>query len=85
MKVKFVQFPKHDSIPKGIIGQSILYELSSPFDPNNEFSKFWLQCHKCGLTTNLGSHDSIELDDGKVTISPSSTEMETPLSAWIFP
>jgi len=83
MKVKFIQFPEHDIIPKGIIGESTLYELLSPFDPKNEFSKFWLQCHKCGLTANLGSHDSIEIDNGNVTISPSIQCPKCPAHYWI--
>ena len=70
MQCKFIK-TKNDVIPKAKPGESILYELSSPFDPNSTLSKFWLQCHQCGLVANLGSHDSVEVRDDIVTISPS--------------
>jgi len=69
MQVKFILHPKNDCIPPPVIGESILYELSSSFTdkPN---SKYWLRCHKCGLAANLGDHD-VSVIDGIVTISPS--------------
>lgn len=69
MDVKFIQFPENDILPKGNIGESILYELSSCEDKS--LSRFWLQCHKCGLKANLGDHDSVEIKNGLVTITPS--------------
>ena len=69
MQVKFVKHPKNDYLPPKIIGESVMYELSSSFTdlPN---SKYWLRCHKCGLSANLGDHN-VTVIDGVITISPS--------------
>lgn len=70
MKVKFVYHPENDYLPPKIIGESVLYELSevSPSEPPN--SKYWLRCHKCGLSANLGDHEVV-IENGLITISPS--------------
>lgn len=70
MKVKFVKHPEND-ICKKAIGESILYEISSPFVPSKPFSKFFLNCYKCGIVANLGDHDKVDVTDGIVDIWPS--------------
>ena len=70
MNVKFVKHPEND-ICKKSIGESILYEISSPFIPDKPFSRFFLNCYKCGIVANLGDHDKVDVNDGVVTISPS--------------
>ncbi len=71
MQVKFVKHPENDVIPprNPDIKSPIIYELASSFTdkPN---SKYWLRCHKCGLSANLGDHD-VTIKDGAVTINPS--------------
>jgi len=82
MIVKFFK-TTNDIIPKPVLGESILYELGSPFDPKNPLSLYWLQCHSCGLVANLGSHDSVEIKEGLVTISPSLDCPKCPAHYWI--
>ena len=82
MNVKFVK-TTNDVIPKPVIGESVLYELTSPFNPDKPLSRYWLQCHECGLVANLGSHDSVEVKDGIVTISPSIDCPKCPAHYWI--
>ena len=84
IKVKFIHHPENDILPKGTIGESIVYELSSCFS-DKLLSRFWLQCHKCGLKANLGDHDSVEVIDGLVTISPSCDcpNAKCPAHYWI--
>ncbi|MBL4817954.1 MAG: hypothetical protein JKY15_01805 [Deltaproteobacteria bacterium] len=70
MEVKFIHHPEND-ICKKSIGESILYEISSPFNPSKPHSRFFLNCYKCGIVANLGDHDKVEIKDGVVTIFPS--------------
>jgi hypothetical protein len=72
MKVEYLKKEKDDYVlSKGITGRAILYELPEPFDPTHPLSRFWLNCYKCGIVANLGSHTSVEVKDGIVTINPS--------------
>lgn len=82
MIVKFVSRPEHDICPS-VKGEAILYEISSPFIPSKPFSKYWLCCHSCGLVGNLGDHDSVQVVDGLVTISPSIQCPKCPAHYWI--
>lgn len=70
MKVKFVLHPKHDCLPPKSIGESILFEMSEVSPPEPPNAKYWLRCHKCGLSANLGEHE-VSIIDGIITISPS--------------
>ena len=70
MEVKFVHHPEND-ICKGVIGESILYEIKSPFIPSKPYSKYFLNCYKCKIVANLGDHERVEIKDGVVSIWPS--------------
>ena len=70
MEVKFIKHPENDIIPKGEPGESVLIELSSPFNPDKPNSKYWLRCHECGKSANLSDHE-VQINNGIVNISPS--------------
>ena len=70
MKVKFVHHPENDCLPPRMAGESVLYELSAVFAPEKPNSKYWLRCHKCGISANLGDHE-VTINNGSITISPS--------------
>jgi len=69
MEVKFILHPEND-ICKSVIGESIVYEISSPFIPEKPNSKYWLNCYKCGIVANLGDH-TVEIKEDIVTLTPS--------------
>lgn len=71
MKV-ILEKTKNDVIPykEYFPGFAVIFELSSPFIPEKPNSKYWLRCHKCSLTANLGDHE-ITIDNKIITISPS--------------
>lgn len=48
----------------------IIYVLEKPYHESAPNSRFWLRCHKCGLTANLGDHE-VTLEGESITISPS--------------
>jgi len=70
LKVRFEEHPKNDYLPPRIIGEAVMYELVSSFEPEKPNSKYWLRCHKCGVSANLGDHEVI-INDGIITINPS--------------
>lgn len=69
LDVKFVKHPENDMM-KATKGIAILFELAGPFNPEKPNSKYWLRCHKCNLSANLGDHD-VKIIDGIITINPS--------------
>lgn len=74
METKHIKIPQDHPLPtpRDITpSESILYEYPEPYHKESPLSKFWLQCFKCGIIANLGSHDVVEVIEGKVSISPS--------------
>lgn len=69
MEVKFEKL-ETPAIPKKPKGESWLLELPTPFEIDNQNSKYLLYCHKCGLYASIGNH-KITWDGGLVTIHPS--------------
>ena len=70
MKVKFVYHPKNDCLPPKAIGESVLFEMSEVSSPEPPNAKYWLRCHKCGVSANLGLHE-VTIVDELITINPS--------------
>ena len=73
LQVTIQYVPKdYPAITPAKITQSVptLFVYDEPFVTEKPNSRFWLRCHKCGLTANLGDHE-VKIENDLVTISPS--------------